>query len=234
MLTGFASPRERNGLRDGNPSATEGVEGCNKEVPVMAPTRVRVLLSLVVAASGVGIGSITAAASSTGSPAANGGATAVGGSSISPVVVNRAAPPSSAIACPAEAETGFAASAPAPAGAACGTVFPCCGPSGQSGVTATGTATVAGSGKAARDQAIRDAITDARDQASVAASAAGAHVGAVVGIQISSYPIAIPLVGGAIGSGGVVQPSCPPGAKCPLPPARPAVSASVTVTWSLG
>ena len=196
-------------------------------------TRVRVLLSLVVAASIVGVGSIAAAASSTASPGANSSAAVVQGSPVSTAVVARTVPASAAIACPAGAETGFGASAPAPAVSACGTVFPCCGPAAQSGVTATGTATVNGSGKAARDQAIRTAIADARDQATVAASAAGAHLGSVVGIQISSYPMAIPL-GGAAGSGGVVQPSCPPDAKCPLPATRPSVSASVTVTWSLG
>jgi hypothetical protein len=230
----FASSGERTDKRNRSgwePASVGERRTLEKEVPVMAlDSRLRVLLSLAVAASAVGIGSITAAASS-GSPAPNGSAAVVRGAPLSAAVVARNAA-STAIACPAGAETGFAASAPASA-VTCGTVFPCCGPSAQSGVTATGTATVNGSGRAARDQAIHNAIADARDQASVAAAAAGAHLGSVVGIQISSYPMAIPLAGAA-GSSGFVQPSCPPDAKCPVPATRPSVSASVTVTWSLG
>jgi uncharacterized protein YggE len=98
-------------------------------------------------------------------------------------------------------------------------------------VTATGTATVDGSGKAARDQAIRNAVSDARDQATVAAQAAGGRLGTVLGIQISSYPVAVSLAG--VSHGGVIEPACPPTSTCPTPVPPRSVTATVTVTWAL-
>jgi|GEM_PF-3883606 hypothetical protein len=131
------------------------------------------------------------------------------------------------------------------------------------GVTATGQASVHGTGQAVRDEAIRQAIADAREQAEVAARTAGVQLGKVTGMQIfAPGGYAIPMQAGAASgppkagvsvsgfsdAGSAVTgppatiPNCPPGATCATPLPAPVPSAipyplqtfvTVTVTWSI-
>jgi Protein of unknown function (DUF541) len=131
------------------------------------------------------------------------------------------------------------------------------------GVTATGQASVRGTGQAVRDEAIRQAIADAREQAEVAARTAGVQLGKVTGMQIfAPGGYAIPMqagvasgptktgagasgfsdAGDAVTGPPATVPSCAPGATCATPLPAPVPSAipyplqtfvTVTVTWSI-
>jgi uncharacterized protein YggE len=111
-------------------------------------------------------------------------------------------------------------------------------------VTATGQASLKGSGAQVRDQAIRQAVADAKRQAETAAQAAGIKLGQVIDMQISSSGFPYPLVGAAgtsageatSGVGQAVPPSapCASGTVCPEPIAVPVQTfVSVTVTWAI-
>jgi len=107
------------------------------------------------------------------------------------------------------------------------------------GVTATGQASVHGTGQAVRDEAIRQAIADAREQAEVAARTAGAASGPPkAGVSVSGFSDA----GSAVTGPPATIPNCPPGATCATPLPAPVPSAipyplqtfvTVTVTWSI-
>jgi hypothetical protein len=114
---------------------------------------------------------------------------------------------SATVACPALEGSAFVGCGPVPIGL-------CCGIRSALGVTATGQASVKGSGANVRVQAIRQAVADAKDQAEAAASAAGIKLGQVLDIQISSsgYPYPLPRE-------GVVVPA--------------ETFVSVTVTWAI-
>jgi len=110
------------------------------------------------------------------------------------------------------------------------------------GITATGQATVTGSGVQARDQAIRRAVADAKDQAEAAAGAAGVKLGDVLSMQVSTpgypYPLGIraPCGPGQFCSATVVSPvPCESGKACPPQPTPVPMEtfASVTVTWAV-
>jgi hypothetical protein len=125
------------------------------------------------------------------------------------------------------------------------------------GVTATGQASLKGTGTQVRDQAIQQAVADAKDQAEAAARAAGVTLDAVIDIQISAPGFSYPYALGEDVSGQAVPPDKPttlPGADpssgpCPgttadclapepgkvIPPGAVPVETfvSVTVTWSI-
>jgi hypothetical protein len=137
----------------------------------------------------------------------------------------------SAIACPAlEGSATRVTCGPVPIGL-------CCGIRSALGVTATGQASLKGSGVQVRDQAIRQAVADAKDQAEAAAGAAGIKLGQILDMQISSsgYPYPLAREGVAYGRGSVApSPPCASGAACAQPIAIPAETfVSVTVTWAI-
>ena len=123
----------------------------------------------------------------------------------------------------------------------CGRIGFCCGGVSIPGITATGQASVKGSGTQARDQAIQRAVADAKDQAQAAAQAAGVKLGQVLNMEISSSGYPYPLsAGGFCGKGGscpatVAPPvACASGETCPPPVPLPVETfASVTVTWAI-
>ncbi len=108
---------------------------------------------------------------------------------------------------------------------------------GVPGLTAMGQATMNGQGATSRDAAIAKAVQDATEQARAAADAADIQLGAIIDLQISSMPIAYPMMGGVGGTSGAgtatgSAPGSPNGD--PMQPVPYLGSVSVTITWSLG
>lgn len=130
-----------------------------------------------------------------------------------------------------------AATAPTPIpvnGSAVGRPALVCCPPTVAGLTATGRATLRGTGTRVRDAAIRAAVADALDQAHAAAAAARVTLGRILSMQVdaSGYPYPVPLEapGGVATTPGSAG-ACPPGAPCPTP--VPTTFVTVVVTWAI-